>query len=84
MAGRAAIGRDRGANIEALIDGTPLQDYEPLPPVIVILLGPEGGAAQLPGQDEIGGAETASALKGGDLLIHRYRELFGLEAATTL
>ncbi len=85
MAGRAAMQAVTvAANVQALIDGTPLQDYEPLPPVIVIPLGPEGGAAQLPGQDEIGGAETASALKGGDLLVHRYRELFGLEAATTL
>jgi NADH dehydrogenase FAD-containing subunit len=85
MAARAAMQAVTvAANVQALIDGTPLQDYEPLPPVIVIPLGPEGGAAQLPGQDEIGGAETASALKGGDLLVHRYRELFGLEAATTL
>ena len=85
MAGRAARQAERvAANIQALIDGTPLQDYEPLPPVIVIPLGPEGGAAQLPGQDEIGGAETASALKGADLFVHRYREMFGLEGATTL
>jgi NADH dehydrogenase FAD-containing subunit len=85
MAGRAAMQAVTvAANVQALIDQTPLQDYEPLPPVIVIPLGPAGGAAQLPGQDEIGGAETASALKGGDLFVHRYRELFGLEAATTL
>jgi NADH dehydrogenase FAD-containing subunit len=85
MAGRAARQAEVvAANVQALIDETPLQDYERLPPVIVIPLGPEGGAAQLPGQEEIGGAETASALKGGDLLVHRYRELFGLEAATTL
>ena len=85
MAGRAARQAELvAANIQALVDGTPLQDYKPLPPVIVIPLGPEGGAAQLPGQDEIGGAETASALKGADLFVHRYRELFGLEGATTL
>jgi apoptosis-inducing factor 2 len=85
MAGRAARQAETvAANIQALIDDTPLQTYEPMPPVIVIPLGPDGGAAQLPGQDEVGGAEVASAIKGGDLLVHRYRELFGLEAATTL
>ena len=85
MAGRAAMQAVTvAANVQALIDKTPLQGYEPLPPVIVIPLGPAGGAAQLPGQDEIGGAETASALKGGDLFVHRYRELFGLETTTTL
>jgi NADH dehydrogenase FAD-containing subunit len=86
MAGRASQqAAIVAANIQALIEQTPLQTYEPMPPVIVIPLGPDGGAAQLPGQDEVGGAEVASAIKGGDLLVHRYRELFGLEpAATTL
>lgn len=84
-AGRAAMQAVTvAANVQALIDQTPLQDYEPLPPVIVIPLGPTGGAAQLPGQKEIGGAETASSLKGGDLFVHRYRELLGLETATKL
>ncbi|MDX6544425.1 MAG: apoptosis-inducing factor 2 [Gaiellales bacterium] len=86
MAGRASQqAAIVAANIQAMIEQTPLQTYEPMPPVIVIPLGPDGGAAQLPGQDEVGGAEVASAIKGGDLLVHRYRELFGLEpAATTL
>jgi NADH dehydrogenase FAD-containing subunit len=86
MAGRASQqAAIVAANIQALIEQNPLQTYQPMPPVIVIPLGPDGGAAQLPGQDEVGGAEVASAIKGGDLLVHRYRELFGLEpAATTL
>jgi NADH dehydrogenase FAD-containing subunit len=85
MAGRASQqAAIVAANIQALIEQTPLQAYEPMPPVIVIPLGPDGGAAQLPGQDEVGGAEVASAIKGGDLFVHRYRELFGLAAATTL
>jgi NADH dehydrogenase FAD-containing subunit len=84
MAGRASQqAAIVAANIQALIEQTPLQTYEPMPPVIVIPLGPDGGAAQLPGQDEVGGAEVASSIKGGDLFVHRYRELFGLEAAAT-
>ena len=46
------------ANIRALAEGSELQAYEPSPPAIVIPLGPTGGASELPGQDEIAGAET--------------------------
>jgi apoptosis-inducing factor 2 len=66
------------ANIRALAEGGELQDYQPLPPAIVIPLGPNGGASELPGQDEIAGAEQTAAIKGSHLFIDRYRELFGL------
>ncbi len=36
------------ANIRALIEGAELQAYEPMPPAIVIPLGPSGGASELP------------------------------------
>ena len=39
-------------NIKALIEGATLQPYEPSPPAIVIPLGPNGGASELPGQDQ--------------------------------
>jgi apoptosis-inducing factor 2 len=71
------------ANIRALADGSELEDYEPSPPAIVIPLGPNGGASELPGQDEITGAEQTAAIKGSHLFIERYRELFGLAESTT-
>ena len=70
------------ANVHALAEGTELRDYEPSPPAIVIPLGPSGGASELPGQDEIAGAEQTAAIKGSHLFIERYRELFGLAQPT--
>jgi apoptosis-inducing factor 2 len=67
------------ANIRALTEGRELKNYEPAPPAIVIPLGPIGGASELPGQDEIAGAEQTAAIKGTHLFIERYRELFGLD-----
>ena len=66
------------ANIRALAEGNQPQPYEPSPPAIVIPLGPAGGASELPGQDEIAGAEQTAAIKGSHMFIERYRELFGL------
>lgn len=67
------------ANIQAMIDGGPAgTSYEPMPPMILVPLGPDGGAAQLPGSDGIVGAEKAAEFKGRHLMIGRYRELFGL------
>jgi apoptosis-inducing factor 2 len=71
------------ANIRALVEGNDLQPYEPSPPAIVIPLGPTGGASELPGQDEIAGAEQTAAIKGSHLFIERYRELFGLPQPDT-
>jgi apoptosis-inducing factor 2 len=67
------------ANIRALAEGGDLQPYEAPPTAIVIPLGPGGGASELPGQDEITGAELTSSIKGEHLFIDRYRELFGLK-----
>jgi apoptosis-inducing factor 2 len=67
------------ANIRALLEGSDLQAYEPMPPAIVIPLGPSGGASELPGQDEIAGNETTAAIKGEHMFVDAYRELFGLE-----
>ena len=49
------------------------------PPVIVLPLGPAGGASQLPGQDEIGTAELTSQIKGRDMMIDRYADLLHVE-----
>ena len=66
------------ANIRALIEGTQLLAYEPTPPAIVIPLGPTGGASQLPGRDEIAGAETTATIKGEHMFVEAYRERFKL------
>ena len=68
-------------NISALVKGSDLQAYEPRHPAIVIPLGPNGGASELPGQDEIAGADTTASIKGTHMFVERYRELFGLEQA---
>ncbi len=66
------------ANIRALVEGGELRAYEPMPPAIVIPLGPHGGASELPGQDEIAGAEKTAAIKGEHMFVDNYHELFGL------
>jgi NADH dehydrogenase FAD-containing subunit len=70
-------------NIRALIEGGELVAYEPMPPAIVIPLGPSGGASELPGQDEIAGAETTASIKGEHMFVDLYRQQFGLEAPTS-
>ncbi|HEX4519852.1 MAG TPA: FAD-dependent oxidoreductase [Gaiellaceae bacterium] len=67
------------ANVRALAEGGELTDYEAPPTAIVIPLGPDGGASELPGADEIAGAETTSSIKGEHMFLDRYRELFGLK-----
>lgn len=62
-------------NIGAVGQGSELKDYAPPPPAIVIPLGPAGGASELPGQDEIAGAEQTAAIRGSHLFIERYRRV---------
>jgi NADH dehydrogenase FAD-containing subunit len=63
-------------NIRALLDGSELARCESMPEVILITIGPDGGAAQLPGQDDIAGADVATARKSADLMVDRYAALF--------
>jgi apoptosis-inducing factor 2 len=65
-------------NIRALIEGGELAAYQPAPPLILLPLGPTGGVSQLPGQDDFGGAEITSHIKGHDMFADRYAELFNL------
>jgi NADH dehydrogenase FAD-containing subunit len=68
------------ANIRALISGEEeLTTWETFPPLIAIPLGPEGGAGLL--GDGVAGAETIAEIKGRDMLVDRYAELF--DAAPT-
>jgi apoptosis-inducing factor 2 len=66
------------ANVRAIVEGAELRAYEPSPPAIVIPLGPSGGASELPGQDDVAGAEQTAAIKGEHLFVENYRERFGL------
>ncbi|SDH07966.1 NAD(P)/FAD-dependent oxidoreductase [Nonomuraea jiangxiensis] len=78
MAGFAgAQGELVAANIRALItgEGEPAA-YERWPTVILVPLGPEGGAGQLPGQDGIAGPETVSEIKGRAMLVEHSASLF--------
>jgi len=63
-------------NIGALIEGGELAAYQPAPPLILLPLGPTGGVSQLPGQDDFGGPEITSQIKGHDMFADRYAELF--------
>ncbi|GIF72705.1 NAD(P)/FAD-dependent oxidoreductase [Asanoa siamensis] len=59
------------ANIKAdITGGGERQTYEAGPAMIVVPLGPAGGATQLP--TGVGGPEEAAAIKGGAMLVDMY------------
>jgi NADH dehydrogenase FAD-containing subunit len=68
-------------NINALAQGTELTQYESMGVAIVVPIGPTGGAGQFPGQDEVVGRETIAEVKGRELMVDRFSELFGLAAS---
>jgi NADH dehydrogenase FAD-containing subunit len=71
------------ANITALAAGRPPQRaYEPGGDAVLVPLGATGGASQVPGPDGplVIGPEETVRYKGGDLLVGRYAELFGVSA----
>jgi NADH dehydrogenase FAD-containing subunit len=66
-------------NINSLAGGrSDLAHYESMGVAIAVPIGPSGGAGQFPGQDEIVGSETIAEVKGRELMVDRYGELFGL------
>ena len=69
-------------NIQAHLAGTAeYTDYNPAPPVMILPLGPTGGAGQLPNRDDIATAEFISQVKGRDTMIDRYAQLLNVPAA---
>jgi hypothetical protein len=70
------------ANIRTLItgDGTP-STYEKIPTLIAIPLGPEGGAGSL--GDDVASAATISELKGREMGVDNFVELFGATPTAT-
>jgi NADH dehydrogenase FAD-containing subunit len=80
FAGRQAV--TVAENITALIAGkSDLVNYQSMGVGIAVPIGPTGGAGQFPGQDEIIGREVIADLKGRDMMVDRFSELFGLTAA---
>lgn len=67
------------ANITALAEGGELTTYAPSPPGIALPLGPAGGAAYAPDRGFFG-PEVTAQIKGTDLRLGHYLELFGLKA----
>jgi NADH dehydrogenase FAD-containing subunit len=71
------------ANIASLIAGRPATaTYAPAPELIVLPLGPDGGASQLvdtSGARVVRGPKETSAIKGTDLMTEPMIDLFGRE-----
>ncbi|HWE56575.1 MAG TPA: hypothetical protein VG435_13765 [Acidimicrobiales bacterium] len=71
-------------NIDSLVQGrSDLVEYESMGVAIAVPIGPTGGAGQFPGQDQIVGRETVSEVKGRDLMVDHFGEVFGLVAPAT-
>jgi NADH dehydrogenase FAD-containing subunit len=69
------------ANIAAHAGGSELVDYESMGTGIVVPIGPEGGAGQFPGQDEIVGPDVVAEVKGRAMMVDRFAAMFGLAVA---
>ena len=79
LAGRQA--RLVAKNIRKLIAGEPdLAVYEPMPPAIIVPIGPELGSGQLPNHEGLAPSELVSAAKGQDLMVDRYAEILGIKS----
>ncbi len=66
-------------NINTLAQGrSDLVPYESMGVAIAVPIGPTGGAGQFPGQDQIVGRETISEVKGRDMMVDQFGEVFGL------
>jgi NADH dehydrogenase FAD-containing subunit len=81
LAGRQAV--TVAENINALVQGLPLSEYKSMGVGIAVPIGPTGGAGQFPGQDEIIGREVIAEVKGRDMMVDRFSELFGVAASAT-
>jgi NADH dehydrogenase FAD-containing subunit len=71
-------------NINALAAGrSDLADYQQMGAGIAVPIGPTGGAGQFPGNDAVIGRETIIDIKGRDLMVDAFAQLFGLAVAAT-
>lgn len=78
-----AHGRVVAGNIRAVLaGGEPTTTYRPEPEIVVVPLGPDGGASQLRRRDGslvVLDAEETSRIKGQDLMSGPVRQLLGLD-----
>ena len=65
------VGHDRAVHAQVL-------GQRELAAVLVVPIGPDGGAGQRAGSEELVAAETAAELKGRDMMVGRFAELLGL------
>jgi NADH dehydrogenase FAD-containing subunit len=66
-------------NIRALVTGQgELAQYQALPPGIIVPIGPDGGAGQRGGQEDLVPPGVVAELKGRDMMVDRYIELLGV------
>ena len=77
-----AHGEVVAANIRALLTGADLTVHEPSPDMLVLPLGPKGGASYGPDFGVLGAAQTAG-IKGGDLFVGYYRDVLNLDPEGT-
>jgi NADH dehydrogenase FAD-containing subunit len=67
------------ANIKALITGDgELAAWQPMPPTIIVPIGPEGGSGQLGDSEELATPEFVADRKGREMMIGRFAELLGV------
>src|SRR6266487_452544 len=80
--GAGAAGRQApvvAGNIRALITRHgELARYQPPAATIILPIGPDGGAGQRAGSQDLVPAETVAQLKGRDMMVQRCAELLGL------
>ncbi|MBC6456708.1 FAD-dependent oxidoreductase [Actinomadura sp. HBU206391] len=68
------------ANIRRLIEGDDvLAEYEPVPPSIIVPLGPVGGAGQFTGQPGVLPPEVVSQVKGQSMFVDHYAQILGVQ-----
>jgi NADH dehydrogenase FAD-containing subunit len=66
-------------NIRSLITGTgELRAHEATAPGIFVPIGPRGGSGQRAGVDELFPPEAVAQAKGRDMMVDRFREMFGV------
>ncbi len=67
------------ANIRAAIEGGEGATHTPGPPSIILPLGPAGGAGQAPGREDLLTPEYVADVKGRDMFVARYADMFGID-----
>jgi NADH dehydrogenase FAD-containing subunit len=66
-------------NIRTLIAGEgELSSWQPMPPAIIVPIGPEGGSGQLPDGAGLASPELVAELKGRDMMVGRFAEVLGI------